>query len=168
MKKTQKLVFAALFAGLITLMTAYVCHIPVGVNGGYIHLGDTLIYLAASILPAPYAILAAGIGGGLADLLTAPVWMPATIIIKILISLAFTSKRDNIICGQNIIALFVGGVITVLGYAVAEGLLFDSWFVSAIGIIGNIIQAVVSGVLYVVIGLVFDKSRIKKKLIENK
>ena len=44
-------VVAALFAALITIMTAYIGHIPVGVNGGYVHFGDALIYLAASILP---------------------------------------------------------------------------------------------------------------------
>ena len=49
-----------------------------GFNGGYIHLGDALIYLAAVLLPAPYAMAAGAIGGGLADLLTAPVWAPAT------------------------------------------------------------------------------------------
>ena len=38
-------VVAALFAALITIMTAYICHIPVGVNGGYVHFGDALIYL---------------------------------------------------------------------------------------------------------------------------
>ena len=168
MKRTQKLVFTALFAGLITLMTAYVCHIPIGVNGGYIHLGDALIYIAASILPGQYGIFAAAIGGGLADLLTTPVWMPATIIIKTLITMPFTSKKSNIICRRNILAIFISGIITILGYAVAEGILFDSWFVSVIGILGNVVQAVASGVLYVIIGLAFDKSGIKKRFIENK
>ena len=57
-------------AALITIMTAYICHIPVGTNGGYIHFGDALIYLSATLLPKPYAICAAAIGGGVADLLT--------------------------------------------------------------------------------------------------
>ena len=61
-----------LFAAMITIMTAYIAHIPVGVNGGYSHFGDSLIYLAAVLLPTPYALVAAAIGGGLADLLTAP------------------------------------------------------------------------------------------------
>ena len=53
--------------------------------GGYIHFGDAIIYLTATLLPAPYAIAAAAIGGGLADLLTAPMWILPTIIIKMLI-----------------------------------------------------------------------------------
>ena len=80
---------AGLFAAMITLTTAYIFHIPYGSNGGYIHFGDTLIYLAAVLLPRPYAIAAATIGGGMADLMTAPMWTPATIIIKIMITLPF-------------------------------------------------------------------------------
>ena len=59
------------FAAMITVMTAYIAHVPVGANGTYIHFGDALIYLAAVLLPTPYALAAAAIGGGLADLLTA-------------------------------------------------------------------------------------------------
>lgn len=50
------LTLTGLFAAMITLMTAYIFHIPYGANGGYIHFGDTLIYLAAILLPKPYAI----------------------------------------------------------------------------------------------------------------
>ena len=49
---------AALFAAAIAVMTAYMFHIPIP-TGGYIHLGDALIYLAACLLPAPYAAAAA-------------------------------------------------------------------------------------------------------------
>ena len=45
--KTNKLlllVLSALFAAMITVMTAFLFHIPIGVNGGYLHFGDALIY----------------------------------------------------------------------------------------------------------------------------
>ena len=71
-EKMRLLVLTGLFAALICLFTAYICHIPLGANGGYLHFGDTLIYVAAALLPQPYALLAAAIGGGLADLLTSP------------------------------------------------------------------------------------------------
>ena len=67
----KRITATAVMAALTTLMTAYIFHIPVGVNGGYVHLGDTMIYLAAAFLPLPYACAAGAIGGGLADLLTA-------------------------------------------------------------------------------------------------
>lgn len=58
--RTRLLVTAALFAAVITLTTAYLLHIPVPT--GYVHLGDAFVYLAASLLPAPYAVAAAAIG----------------------------------------------------------------------------------------------------------
>ena len=61
-----RMTLTGLFAAMITLMTAYICHIPYGANGGYIHFGDALIYIAAVLLPRPYALAAAAIGGGLA------------------------------------------------------------------------------------------------------
>ena len=94
-RKIRYLTYTGILAAMITLMTAYVCHIPIGTSGGYIHFGDALIYVGAAVLPKPYAIAAAVIGGGLADLLTAPMWAPATMIIKMLIVLPFTSKKIN-------------------------------------------------------------------------
>ena len=93
-----------LFAAMIALMTAYIFHIPYGANGGYIHFGDALIYIAAVLLPRPYALAAAAIGGGLADLMTAPMWAPATILIKMLITLPFTSHSTKMLEMRNIIA----------------------------------------------------------------
>ena len=58
-----RMTLTGLFAAMITLMTAYICHIPYGANGGYIHFGDALIYIAAVLLPRPYALAAAAIGG---------------------------------------------------------------------------------------------------------
>ena len=110
----KRITATAVMAALTTLMTAYIFHIPVGVNGGYVHLGDTMIYLAAAFLPLPYACAAGAIGGGLADLLTAPVWAPATIIIKMLICLPFSSKGTKLVTKRNVVALFLAFAISAL------------------------------------------------------
>ena len=55
--KIYNLTLSGVFAALITIFTAYIGHVPVGVNGGYIHFGDGLIYLAATILPIPTQFL---------------------------------------------------------------------------------------------------------------
>ncbi len=55
-QKVSRLTSTALFAALICVTTAYIFHIPFGVNGGYVHIGDSLIYLAAAFLPTPYAM----------------------------------------------------------------------------------------------------------------
>ena len=167
-KRTSKLkyqILTGLMAAMITLMTAYLCHIPTGINGGYIHLGDAVIYLAAALLPTPYALAAAAIGGGLADLLTAPLWLPATIVIKMLIALPFTCKSAKIITPRNIAAAVIACAVTVIGYFAAEYLIFGTWAALAASISGNLIQSGGSAVVFMIIGLALDKTRLKTKLI---
>ncbi len=162
--KTKYLTLTSLLAACITVMTAYICHIPVGTNGGYIHLGDTFIYIAAVLLPRPYALAAAAIGGGLADLMTAPAWAPATIIIKMLLTLGFTSKSAKIISIRNIIATVLAYPITCLGYAFAEMVLFGSEAAFWVSVSGNLVQVTGSLICFIIIGFALDKAGIKKRM----
>ena len=150
----KKITATAVMAALATLMTAYIFHIPVGVNGGYVHLGDTMIYLAAAFLPFPYACAAGAIGGGLADLLTAPVWAPATVIIKMLICLPFSSKGTKLVTKRNVIALFLAFIISATGFTA-------SFFTS---ISGSVVQSGGSAIMFVIIGTALDKIGFKTNI----
>lgn len=157
------LVMSALFAAIITF-TTWLFHIPIGTNGGYIHFGDAFIFIAASMLPTPYACAAAAIGGGLADLLSgAAVWMPATIIIKASIAALFTAKKDNFITKRNIIALPLALILTCGGYYIAEGIIFGNFVAPLASVSGNLIQGGGSIAIYLVLALSFDKLKFKGK-----
>lgn len=162
-EKLKYLTTAGIMAALITLMTAYICHVPVGTNGGYIHFGDSLIYLAAVLLPTPYALGAAAIGGGLADLLTAPVWAPATIVIKMLITIPFTNRSKKIITTRNVIATVIAYFISGIGYFIAEYILFGSWSVFLVSMSQSLIQSGGSAVFFVIFGLALDKVQAKNR-----
>ena len=162
-RKTSNLTMTALFATLICITTAYIFHIPFGANGGYVHIGDTLIYLGAALLPTPYAMAAGALGGLLADLFTAPVWAPATFIIKLLIALPFTSKKTNIVNVRNVVALFIAAFVSIVGYYIAEVIIFGNAAVAIASIVSSSIQAICSGVLFIAFGLALDKVRIKNK-----
>lgn len=153
----------AIFAALITIMTAYVVHIPVPLTGGYIHLGDSLIYLAAAVLPTPYAMAAGAIGGGMADLLTAPMWTLPTLIIKMLITLPFTNKGSKIINIRNIFAPILAYLISGTGYFLANNLIFNSGIAFLTSFGGSAIQSLGSGVVFIVLGLMLDKVGFKKQ-----
>lgn len=159
----RKLTFTALFAAMITVFTAYVCHIPVGSNAGYIHFGDSLIYIAACLLPTPYAIAAAAIGGGLADFLTAPIWAPATLVIKALISLPFTYKSNKIVNTRNVVSTLIAFIISASGYAIAEAIITQTNIIAVIpvSVPGSIIQSGGSAVIFIVLGLILDKMDFK-------
>lgn len=161
--KTKYLTFTGLMAALIAIMTAYIFHIPVGTNGGYVHLGDALIYLSAALLPKPYAIFAAAIGGGIADLLTAPMWTGATVIIKSLLVISFSSKDEKIVTKRNIAAAIVAYFISSICYFAANYILFGTWGVLFLSMINDIIQSGGSAILFIIIGRTMDKYNIKKR-----
>lgn len=164
--KIRNIAITGVFAALITVMTAYVCHIPVGTNGGYVHFGDALIYLAAVLLPRPYALAAAAIGGGMADLLTAPMWIPATVIIKMLITVPFTNKSAKIITWRNVIASIVAYLISGVGYFLAEYVLFGTWSVFFVSMSQSLVQSGGSAILFVVFGFALDRVHIKNKFFK--
>lgn len=168
--KLFNLVLAALFAAIITVFTAWLFHIPikVGSNTAYIHFGDAFLFLGASLLSTPYACLAAAVGGGLADLFCgAAVWAPFTIFIKAMIAFCFSSKGEKIVSKRNSFALFMALLITVIGYYIAEALIYGNWLAPAFSVLGNVIQIVGSAIIYVFVSIALEKIKIKSRLKLN-
>ena len=110
-------------------------------------------------------MVAAAIGGGLADLLTAPIWAPATILIKMLISLPFTSKDKRIISPRNIFASVLAFIITGIGYYIAEAILFGAKAALFISLSSNFVQSLASGIVFVILGLFLDKMNFKTRFL---
>ncbi len=165
--KIKMMTLTGLFSALIFVFTAYI-HVPTG--AGYTHAGDGLIYLAASMLPLPYAVAAGVIGAGLADGLSGfAVWIPATIIIKAITALFFTNKSEKIITKRNLLAIIPSLILCIVGYSLYEGIVITK-SLSAAAIIAAFtqtpaytIQVAASSVLYIVVGTALDKVGFKKK-----
>jgi len=157
------LVLTALFAAAIAATTAYILHIPLP-TGGYIHVGDALIYLGACLLPMPLAMAAGAVGGMLADLLTAPMWAPATFVIKALICLPFTHQSERILGARNIAAVVVASLISPTLYGFVNVLFTQSWTAFGPQFLGTFLQGVGSGVVFFVLASASDKARVKKRV----
>lgn len=155
-----QLVLTALFAASITVMTAYMLHIPIP-TGGYIHLGDALIYLAACLLPLPYAAAAAAIGAGLADLLTAPMWVLPTLVIKAVVVLFFSSKAERVLCRRNIAAVVIAGLFSPAAYALAGCAMAGTMAAFVPQFLGTLVQGIGSGALFLVIAPALDGVKLK-------
>ena len=146
MTKIRYYAVTAMFAALIILTTAFL-KIPSPL--GYAHAGDTMIYLAASILPGPFGFAAAAIGGPLADLLAGyPQWAIPTAIIKSLnvlpfflmkIALKNSARKNKIIHLGNLLMLLPTSFVTLGGYFLADAVLYD-WGASAAELLPNAIQ----------------------------
>lgn len=80
-KKTRKLIFCALMIALVFVSTRSI-QIPIPFTQGYIHAGDSMIFVAAILLGWEYGAVAGGVGSALADLVSYPHWALPTLIIK--------------------------------------------------------------------------------------
>ncbi len=166
--KNNKIKFmcvTGVFTALVFVVTAYL-HIPI--NNGYIHFGDGIIYLAACLLPLPYA-MAVGAGGALlADCLTGfAIWAPASIIIKALTALFFSSKEDKIINLRNSLVLLPAAILCAGGYYLYEALLYGNFATPLLSIPSNITQSIASSIFFVIAGVAMDKMNVKSKLIRE-
>lgn len=171
--KTRSTCLAALFTAMITLFTVSF-RFSIGTNSGYIHLGDTVIYISSCLLPAPYALFAAAAGGMTSDLLTgAGIWVIPTGIIKMLNTVPFLLFRKNyrslhqkelnkIIVSRSIIACILSGMITSAGYFGAECILYGVK-PAMISFFPGLLQPVGSAVLFICAGSALDSAKIKSR-----
>ena len=172
-KQLINLVTAALFAALIAVMTAYVSF-KTGINDGYLHFGDSMIYIAACVLPLPYACAAAAVGGFVADMLAgAAMWAPFTAVIKALNALPFalvytlrkTQSPQKILNKTTAFMPIVSGLITIFGYFLVEGLLY-TFPSAAVSMLASVVQATGSAVIYDLCAAALDKLDFKKRIMK--
>jgi uncharacterized repeat protein (TIGR04002 family) len=163
-KNFSHFVLAGLFTALILVATAYLPRIPIG-SGGYIHVGDTVIYLTAALLPKRLAMAAGGLGGALADVLSgfAP-WAPFTLLIKVGLVLPFTHRSEKLLCVRNVVALIAAFPVTMGGYYVAEWILTGNAAVPLVSLPYNALQAGGSAILYCCLAFQMDRAHIKDRL----
>ncbi len=156
-------------ASILTAMTViFSILFPIPIPSGFLFLGDVFIYLAAILLPKPYAVATAAIGGIVSDiLLSYTVYAPFTFVIKPLLVLAFKNETDRCLSRRNCLAPLLGVLITLGGY------FFADWFIGGklggyayalLSLPFNALQAGVSGILFLSVCLIFDKMQLKSIL----
>ena len=164
MSSTAKtLTLTGIFTALIFVFTAFV-HIPSFT--GYVHIGDSFLFLAASVLPHSCALYAGAAGAALADCLTGfAAWAPGSLIIKGVTVFFFTREESTFLCRRNLLALIPAAVLCIVGYYLYEAFLFGNFAAPVYGMIGNLGQAAVSSGVYLLVGKLLDRSKVKSKLI---
>lgn len=153
---------SGIFSALVFVVTAYL-HIPT--YNGYVHCGDGFIFIAACLLPTPYAVAVGALGALLADVLTGfAIWAPGSMVIKGLLALLFTCKSKRIVTARNLTMLLPAALVSAGGYYLYEALITGSLLASLAGIPGSLVQAAASSVVFVAVGLAMDKYNLKKRL----
>ena len=166
-KRIHKLVQAALFAALCTVMTL-VIQIPSPMQG-YVNLGDCAVLLSAWILGPLYGATAAGVGSLLADLLSGYAhYAPGTLAIKFTMALVSAllframGKRHPLL-GQALGGLAGGGIL-VGGYFAYACLWLGKGLAAAASIPGNVIQALFGLAAAILVYTALNRSRVIARL----
>lgn len=169
--KTMLIVITAMFSAVIAVATAF---IKIPSPFGYNHAGDSMIYLAASILPAPYGIICASIGGVVADLISGyPQWAIATALIKALNAVPFiicktalknSRFKNRIINPPNLLMLIPTTIVTVFGYFAATGLMY-SWEAAFAELTVWWVQPATGAIIFILAGAGLDAVKFKEKIL---
>lgn len=164
---TFRIVITALFAALICVATMLV-QIPIPATGGYANLGDGIILICAFLMNPLLAILAAGLGSMLADLLAGYVSFAfGTLVIKAgvacIASFVFRRWGKGKSTRQALVAMIAAGILAeafmVLGYFAYEAIILGMGLGAAGAIVGNIGQGVVGVIVACVVAPVLMRSR---------
>ena len=165
---TKNLVLTALLASLTCIATMIIT-IPSPLKG-YINLGDCVVLSAGWLLSPWYGFFAAGLGSGLADVVSGYIlYAPATFVIKGLMALT-AGLLFKLLCGlkkssksDNLVARVVSGtaaeIIMIAGYYALESVLYG-----ARASLANIPANAVQGVVGVILGCVLIRVLKKIKL----
>ncbi len=152
-KKLTLTVTASMLAALTCIATMVIKVPTIGTNG-YVNIGDTIVLLSMWLMGNPYGAIAAGIGSGLADLLSGyPSYVPGTVIIKF--GMAFVGYIVyKAVIKVNInkqIAYIISGVVAeaimVAGYFIYEATLLGYGVGAAASIPSNMLQGITCLVL---------------------
>lgn len=123
--------------------------LPLAANGGLVHLGNVPLFLAAIIYGKRTGAFAGAFGMALFDLMGGWVlWAPFTFITVGLMGFtvgAITEKHHGF--RWNVLAIAVACVIKIVGYYIAEGIIYGNWVAPALSVPGNLVQIGVAAVL---------------------
>ena len=140
--RIRMIAYGGILVGLVLVSTMFL-QIP-NTQGGYVNLGDGVIFASAMIL-GPFAAVVGALGSVLADIFAGyPHYAPATFIIKGLMGLVAGLMLKSSKGGNYIFTAFtflICELIMVSGYFLYETALFGLQY-SLPSILPNIIQAI--------------------------
>ncbi len=109
-EKTNKIILTGVMMA-ITAAATMVIAIPVPFTSGYIHLGDSMVFLSVLILGWRYGAIAAGVGSALADIFLSYVhWAPWTLCIKGIMAILMGLMMEKAMGNRRNTAIAIGAI----------------------------------------------------------
>lgn len=149
-QKTFDLIITAMLVALVFLSTFFLnIKLPISVNGGLIHLGTAMLFIASILFGPKKGALAGAIGMGLFDLVGGwLIWAPITIVARglqgyIVGKISWSNGKKGTSLGLNIVATIVSTPIMIAVYYFGEVIIYGNWIVPLTSIPGDLLQSVI-------------------------
>lgn len=142
------IVTSAIMAALVAAAT-YIIQIPVPQTGGYINVGDAMIFTAALIFGPIVGGFAGGVGSAISDIASIQYayFAPVTLIVKGTEGALAGLISDGKSWLRDLIAVGVGGIVMVSGYFLAEFFVMGYGAGALVEVPGNIFQMTFGGLV---------------------
>lgn len=169
-KLIYNIIITGLLIALVTVATMLI-KVPIPVANGYIHVGDSMIFLAAIFFGKRKGALAGGIGSAFADLLWGyPQWILPTLIVKALmgylVGAIANQENEKIVNMRNVLAMSVGALWMATGYLFVGTIMTGSFMAVLIeGFPADLIQGFGGAALFIPVGIALKKTSYFKNYV---
>lgn len=163
-KKTFNLIITSMLISLVFVATNSLnIRLPIAANGGLVHLGTAMLFIASILFGPKKAAIAGAVGMGLFDLFAGwTLWAPFTIVARglqgyIVGKIAWSNGRNGSSVAFNLLAMIVSIPPMLAVYYVCEGILYNNWIAPVASIPGNIVQNVIGIIVAIPVAIMLKR-----------
>ncbi|QCR34263.1 ECF transporter S component [Lysinibacillus sp. SGAir0095] len=167
--KTFDLIISALLIALVFVATVFLnIKLPIGGNGGLVHLGTGMLFVASILFGPKKGAIAGSLGMALFDLMSGwTIWAPGTFIARglqgyIAGKIAWSNGKNGNSVGLNLLAMIVSVPVMLVVYYLYESIIFGNWIVPLGSIPGNLIQNAVGMLVAIPVCIVLKRTPLFK------
>ncbi|MED3986610.1 ECF transporter S component [Peribacillus simplex] len=163
-QNTMDLIINAMLIALVFLSTFFLnIKLPIAANGGLVHLGTAMLFIASILFGPKKAALAGAIGMGLFDIVGGwTLWAPITIVARglqgyIVGKIAWSKGRNGNSIAFNVIATIVSIPFMIAVYYIGEGILYGNWIAPLASVPGDLVQNILGIIVAVPVCVALKK-----------
>jgi uncharacterized membrane protein len=151
--KTREVVLCGLLTAMVFVSTRFInVRLPLSINGGLIHMGNTMLFMIAIVFGKRRGAIAGALGMGLFDILSGWfLWAPFTAVIRgamgYIVGRAAEGKSGKQQLFYTLGGIILSSIVMIGGYYITEGLLYGNWVAPMTSVPGNIIQLVLGAAI---------------------
>jgi len=163
--QTFSLILTSMLIALVFVATLLLnIKLPITANGGLVHLGTAMLFIASFLFGPKKAFIAGAVGMGLFDLVSGwTLWAPFTFVARglqgyIVGKIAWSNGRNGKSVAFNLLATIISIPVMLAVYYICEGVLYSNWIAPVASIPGNIVQNVVGIIVAIPVCIALKKT----------